>query len=141
MSALNRAVTGLLQRRARGHPEAPPARVVRVVKFFAENQRSLSQREAQFVFTIFPQIALLWLRHFSTFQNPADGEAAGKEGRREKWGREWERPRAKSQVAVWAHKYRHGQSMCESACVYTQGGWKADRSEEEAYKHLRCAGF
>lgn len=107
MSILNRAVTGLLQRRARGHPEAPPARVVRVVKFFAENQRSLSQREAQFVFTIFPQIALLWLRHFSTFQNPADGEAAGKEGREvgkrvgEAWG-QISGSCVASQVRAWA---------------------------------------
>lgn len=41
---------------------------------------------AQFVCKIFPQIALLWLKHVSTFQNPADGEAAGEEV-----GGEWER--------------------------------------------------
>ena len=38
---------------------------------------------AQFVFKIFPLIVLFWLRHVSTLQNPADGEAAGAERRRE----------------------------------------------------------
>lgn len=76
MSVFNPVATGLLQRQAKGHPAAPPARVVRVVKFFAENQCSLSQGVAQFVFTKFPQIVLLWLRHFSAFQNPTDGEGS-----------------------------------------------------------------
>lgn len=55
---------------------------MQVVKCLAENWCHLSQGAAQSVFKIFPQIALLWLRPLSTFQNPADGEAAGGEGRR-----------------------------------------------------------
>lgn len=47
---------------------------------------------AQFVFKICLLIALLWLRHVSTLQNPADGEAAGAEGRREAGKREGEAP-------------------------------------------------
>ena len=46
---------------------------------------------AQLVFKIFPQIALFWLRRVSTFQNPADGEAAGEEGSGEESGSGWGR--------------------------------------------------
>lgn len=60
----------------------------------------------------------VWLTHVSTFQNPADGEAAGEEGRRRgKQERVGGMPRAKSQVAVWAGAGtgtgRHRRGMCE----------------------------
>ena len=104
---------GLLQRPARPpspHPSTAQAvHVVGVVKFFAENQCSLSQGVAQFVFKIFPQVALLWLRHFNTSQNPADGKAAGEDGRRGAGKRAGE-ARAKSQGAVWACRHRHART-------------------------------
>lgn len=34
-----------------------------------------------FICKMFPWLTLLWLRHPSTFQDLADGEAAGEEGR------------------------------------------------------------
>ena len=53
------------------------------MKCFAENHAVSARGVAQFVFKIFPLIVLFWLRHVSTLQNPADGEAAGAERRRE----------------------------------------------------------
>lgn len=81
-------------------PRLPTSEVVNsLLKITAVSARTV----AQFVFRILPQIALSWLRHVSTFQNPADGEAAGEEGRGGKQGREWERPGANVQVAARAH--------------------------------------
>ena len=72
---LQRQAPGILQRTARGHSPSCPPRKLRnsLLKISAISARMV----AQFVFKILPQIALSWLRHVSTFQNPADSWRGG----------------------------------------------------------------